>query len=58
MFLEYHFEIKYIKRMDNIRVDVLSWKVKLQKLKKLSGAMLKLHKDGKIKYNYLKLAVT
>jgi len=29
MLAEYYFEIKYIKGIDNIRVDVLSRKVKL-----------------------------
>ena len=43
--------------MDNIEVDILSKKVKLQSNKKLLDAMLHINKDSKIKYNYLKLAV-
>ena len=55
MLLEYYFEIKYIKEIDNIKVDVLSWKTELQGLEKPLRAMLKLYKDKKIRYNYLKL---
>ena len=55
--LEYYFKIKYIKGTDNARVNTLSWKTELQGLEKLSGAILKLHENGKIRYNYLKLAV-
>ena len=57
MLLEYYFEIKYIKGTDNARVDTLSYKVELQGLEKLLGAILKLYKDGKIRCNHLKLAV-
>ena len=57
MLLKYHFEIKHIKNTNNARADAFSWKVKLQRLKKLLGAILKLYRDKKIKYNYLKLVV-
>ena len=58
MLSEYHFKIEHVKGTDNARVDALSWQVKLQGTKKPSGAILKLHKDGKIRYNYLKLVAT
>ena len=52
---KYYFEIEYIKGINNIRVDVLSKKVKLQGSEKLLDAMLRINKDRKIRYNYLKL---
>ena len=58
MLSEYHFEIKYIKGINNVRADTLSRKAKLQGSEKPSGAILKLHEDGKIRYNHLKLAAT
>ena len=58
MLLEYYFKIQYIKGTDNIRVDILSRKAKLQNNKKLLGALLKLNQDGLIRYNYLKLVAT
>ena len=53
--LEYYFEIKYIKGTDNIMANTLSRKAELQNDKKLLEALLKLDKDGKIRYNYLQL---
>jgi len=53
MLAEYYFKIKYIKGTDNIRVDVFSRKVKLQNNKKVKGVILRMDKDGKIRYNYL-----
>ena len=41
--------------MDNIKADILSKKAELQGNKKPLDAMLRIDKDGKIKYNYLKL---
>jgi len=35
MLVKYHFKIKYIKGIDNIRVDVLSKKAELQSNKKI-----------------------
>jgi len=58
MLLEYYFEIKHVKGTNNVRADALSWKAELQGSEKPSGAMLKLHKEGKIRYNHLKLAAT
>jgi len=58
MLAEYYFKIKYIKGIDNIRVNVLSRKVELQDDKKVKGAILRMDKDGKIKYNHLQLAAT
>ncbi len=57
MFLEYYFKIKHVKGINNAKVDTLSWKAKLQRLEKPLGAILKLYKDKKIKYNHLKLIV-
>ncbi len=56
MLSEYYFKIKHIKGINNARIDIFSWKEKLQGLEKPSGAILKLYKDRKIRYNYLKLA--
>jgi len=56
MLVEYYFKIKYIKGTDNARVDALSKKVELQDNKKVKGAILRIDKDGKIKYNHLQLA--
>jgi len=56
--VEYYFKIKYIKGIDNIKVDVLSRKTKLQNNKKIKGVILKMDKNKKIKYNYLQLAAT
>jgi len=58
MLAEYYFKIKYIKGIDNIRVDVLSRKVELQDNKKVKGVILRKDEDGKIRYNYLHLIVT
>ena len=43
--------------MDNTKADILSRKAELQGSKKLLDAILRIDKDRKIKYNYLKLAV-
>jgi len=53
MLTEYHFKIKYIKGIDNTRVDVFSRKAELQDNKKVKGVILRMDKDGKIRYNYL-----
>jgi len=53
MLMEYYFEIKYIKGIDNTRVDVLSRKVELQGKEKIAGVILRMDNDGKIRYNYL-----
>ena len=58
MLIEYYFKIQHTKEIDNVQVDALSRKAKLQNNKKLLGAMLKKDKDGLIRYNYLKIAVT
>ena len=58
MLIEYYFEIQYTKGIENIRVDVLSRKAKLQNNKKLLGVILRKDKDGLIRYNYPKLVVT
>jgi len=53
MLAEYYFKIKYIKGIDNAKVDVLSRKAELQDNKKVKGVILRMDKDGKIRYNYL-----
>jgi len=53
MLAEYYFEIEYIRGIDNIKVDALSRKAKLQEDKKVKGAILRMDSGGKIKYNYL-----
>ena len=55
MLVEYYFKIKYIKGIDNIRADILSKKAELQNNIKLLDIILRIDKDGKIKYNYPKL---
>ena len=45
----------YIKGTDNIKADILNRKAELQSNKKLLDAILHINKDGKIRYNYLKL---
>ena len=58
MLTEYYFEIQHTKGIENVRVDILSRKAKLQNNKKLLGAMLRKDEDGLIRYNYPKLVAT
>jgi len=53
MLAEYYFKIEYIKGTDNARVDIFSRKIELQDNKKVKGVILRIDKDGKIRYNYL-----
>jgi len=53
MLIEYYFKIKYIKGMDNARVDALNRKAELQGKEKIKGVILRMDNDGKIRYNYL-----
>jgi len=53
MLVEYYFKIKYIKDIDNAKVNTLSRKAKLQENKKVKEEILKMDKNGKIRYNYL-----
>jgi len=53
MLAEYYFKIKYIKGIDNARVDIFSRKAELQDNKKVKGVILRMDKDSKIRYNYL-----
>ena len=55
---KYHFEIKHVSRIDNIRADILSRKAELQGNKKPLGAMLRLNKDRRVRYNHPQLAGT
>ena len=58
MLIEYYFKIQYTKGIENIRVDALSRKAKLQNNKKLLGVMLCKDKDRLIRYNYYKIVIT
>jgi len=58
MLTEYYFEIKHIKGLDNARADALSRKEELQRNNKISGALLKSDKNGKIRYNHPQLLET
>jgi len=53
MLAEYYFKIKYIKSIDNVKADAFSRKAELQNNKKVKGAILRIDKDRKIRYNYL-----
>jgi len=53
MLVEYYFKIKYIKGIDNARVDILSRKAELQSKEKIKGVILRIDSNSKIKYNYL-----
>jgi len=53
MLVEYYFEIKYIKGIDNARVDILSRKAELQDKEKIKGVILRIDNNRRIRYNYL-----
>ena len=58
MLVEYHFEIKHVKRSDNTKADALSKKKELQKKNKISGALFKENSNKRIRYNYPQLSGT
>jgi len=58
MLAEYYFEIEHVKGSDNARADALSRKKELQRNDKVSGALLKLDENGKIRYNHPQLLKT
>ena len=58
MLIEYYFKIQYTKGIENIKVDALSRKAKLQNKEKLLGVMLYKNKNRLIRYNYSKIIVT
>ena len=58
MFIKYYFKIKYVKGINNTKVDAFSKKAELQGKKKPLDIILKLNKNKKIRYNYLQLAGT
>ena len=58
MLTEYYFKIQYTRGTKNARADALSRKAELQNNKKLLGVILRKDKDGLIRYNYPKIAVT
>jgi len=53
MLAEYYFKIKYIKGINNAKVNALNRKAELQDNKKVKGVILKMDKDRKIRHNYL-----
>jgi len=53
MLVEYYFKIKHIKGIDNAKADTLSRKAELQDNKKVKRVILRMDKDGKIRYNHL-----
>jgi len=56
--VEYHFEIKHIKGIDNAKADALSRKAELQSKEKIKGTILRMDNDRKIRYNHLQLVAT
>ena len=56
--VKYHFKIKYISRINNIKADTLSKKVEIQGGEKPLGAILKLGENRKVRYNHLQLTGT
>ena len=58
MLFKYYFKIKYINGKDNKRVDILNKKAELQGNKKPLGAILRLNKVRKVRYNHPQLAGT
>ena len=58
MLVEYYFKIQYTKGTENIRVNALNRKAKLENNKKLLEVLLRQDKDRLIRYNYLKLTIT
>ena len=55
MLTEYYFKIKHVKGTDNTKVDILSKKVELQGSTKPLNTILRMDKNGKIRYNHPKL---
>jgi len=53
MLAEYHFEIEYIKGIDNTRADALSRKAELQSKEKIKEIILRMDNNGRIRYNHL-----
>jgi len=53
MLVKYYFKIKYIKGINNIKVDILSRKAELQSNQKIKGVILRIDEDSKIRYNHL-----
>ena len=58
MLVEYYFKIKYIKGIDNTKVDILSRKVELQGKEKIKKVILRIDNNGRIRYNHLQLIAT
>ena len=58
MLIEYYFKIQYTKGIENIRVDILSRKAKLQNNKKLLEVILRKDNNRLIRYSYPRIIVT
>ena len=58
MLIEYYFKIQYIKGIENIKVNALIRKAKLQNNKKLLGVILCKDSNRLIRYNYPKIIAT
>ena len=56
MLIKYHFEIEYVKGLDNAKTDVFNRKEKLQKSDKVSKVLFKKNSSGKIRYNHPQLS--
>ena len=56
--IEYYFKIEHVSGIDNIKADIFSKKAELQGNKKPLGAILKLNKNRKVRYNHPQLAGT
>ena len=52
MLIEYYFEIKHVKGLDNAKADTFSRKEELQRNNKVSGTLFKEDNNGKIRYNH------
>ena len=52
IFIEYYFKIKYVNGINNERVNAFNRKAELQGGEKPLGAILRLNKDKKVRYNY------
>ena len=57
MLTKYYFKIKHIKGINNVKANTLIEKPKLQGSIKLLKAILRINKNGKIRYNHLKLII-
>jgi len=52
MLAEYYFKIKHVSKSNNVKTNTFNNKKELQKNNKVSGIILKLNKNKKIRYNH------